>query len=73
MFKSINEMQHKPIEINLTGPDGNAFVLLGMAKNFAKQLGKDVDAIQSEMMEDDYEHLLNVFEREFGAFVVMYR
>ena len=30
-----------PIIIDLTGPDGNAFVLLGYAKQFARQLKFD--------------------------------
>jgi hypothetical protein len=65
-----------PIEIDLTGPDGNAFVLMGMAKNFGRQLGWDSGKCQdlvNEMMEGDYEHLVQVFDREFGHFVILYR
>ena len=65
-----------PIEIDLTGPDGNAFVLIGMAKNFGRQLGWDSGKCQdlvNEMMEGDYEHLVQVFDREFGHFVILYR
>lgn len=61
------------IVIDLTGPEGNAFVLMGMARNFAKQLGKDVKAITEEMMAGDYEHLLFVFDREFGDYVILER
>ena len=61
------------IIIDLTGPDGNAFVLMSYASDFAKQLGKDGDEIIAEMMEGDYEHLLEVFDREFGSFVVLER
>jgi hypothetical protein len=61
------------IEIDLTGPDGNAFVLLGMAARFAKQLGLDSKAIQAEMMSGDYENLLKVFDKNFGHFVTLYR
>ena len=61
------------IIIDLTGPEGNAFVLMGYASDFAKQLGKDGDEIIAEMMEGDYEHLLEVFDREFGSFVVLER
>jgi hypothetical protein len=63
----------KEIVIDLTGPDGNAFVLLGTAKNLAKQLGKDGSAITAEMMLGDYEHLLSVFDREFGDYVILER
>jgi len=62
-----------PVEIDLTGPDGNAFVLLGTASKLAKQLGLDGKAIQSEMMSGDYENLINVFDKHFGEFVTLYR
>jgi hypothetical protein len=73
MIKSKDEMPTKGIEIDLSGPKGNAFFLIGQAKRLARQLGKDVDAIQQEMMEGDYEYLLEVFEREFGDYVTLYR
>ena len=63
----------KEIIIDLTGPDGNAFVLMGTAVNLAKQLGKDGKAIREEMMAGDYEHLLSVFDREFGDYVILER
>tara|TARA_R100000329_G_C7558167_1_gene197365 strand:+ start:396 stop:602 length:207 start_codon:yes stop_codon:yes gene_type:complete len=56
-------------EIDITGQDGNAFALLGYAKRFAKQLGLDADAIINEMMQGDYEELLDTFEGHFGEFV----
>jgi hypothetical protein len=62
-----------PIVIDLTGPDGNAFVLLGYAKRYAKQLGLDGKAIQNEMMQGDYEHLLQVFDKNFGDYVILER
>lgn len=72
MIKSIKQ-KSKKIEIDLTGPDGNAYVLLGYAKNFCKQLGLDYSEIRKDMTLGDYEHLLVVFERHFGDFVTMYR
>ena len=60
------------IEIDLSGPDGNAFVLLGYAKTYAKQLGLDVDCIQDEMKSGDYENLIEVFDKYFGEFVTFY-
>ena len=62
-----------PVEIDLTGPDGNAFVLLGYAKSLAKQLALDGNKIQSEMMAGDYENLIKVFDKHFGEFVTLYR
>lgn len=63
----------RTIEIDLSGPQGNAFFLLGTAKNLAKQLGLDGKAIQAEMMKGDYENLLQVFDSYFGDFVTLYR
>jgi hypothetical protein len=65
--------KQEEIVIDLTGPDGNAFVLIGTAASLAKQLGKDVKAIRDEMMSGDYENLLAVFDREFGDYVILER
>ena len=62
-----------PIVIDLTGPDGNAFALMAYADRFAKQLGLDHVTIKAEMMEGDYEHLLEVFDSYFGKFVILER
>lgn len=67
------EQNQGPIVIDLTGPDGNAFVLLGKAKQLALQLGLDGNAITNEMMSGDYENLIEVFDREFGDFVILER
>jgi hypothetical protein len=70
MIKSKNS---KGIEIDLTGPDGNAFFLLGTAGRLAKQLGLDSKEIQAEMMSGDYENLVSVFDNHFGSFITLYR
>lgn len=61
------------IEIDLTGPQGNAFYLMGTAKKLANQLGLDSDVILNEMKSGDYENLLQVFDKNFGMFVTLYR
>jgi len=71
MIKS--KIEKSGIEIDLTGPDGNAFVLIGTAGNLAKQLGLDGKAIRTEMMAGNYENLINVFDKHFGNFVTLYR
>jgi hypothetical protein len=71
-IKSKDEMPSE-ISIDLTGPDGNAFVLLGKARSLAKQLGLPNQEIEDDMMSGDYEHLLEVFEKYFGSFVTLYR
>lgn len=59
--------------IDLTGPEGNAFVLLGYANRFAKQLDLDADKINEEMKSGDYEKLIEVFDSYFGDFVILER
>lgn len=70
------KQESKEIIIDLTGPDGNAFALMAYAKNFGKQLKWSDTRIKdflNEMMSGDYEHLLEVFDREFGSFVILER
>ena len=43
-----------PIVVDLTGPDGNAFALMGLASRLAKQLG--IESPTDEMMSGDYEN-----------------
>ena len=69
----IKTKKNKGIEIDLTGPQGNVFFLIGTARNLAKQLGLDSVVIQKEMMSGDYENAVNVVDRHFGSFVTLYR
>jgi len=64
------------IVIDLTGPQGNAFFLIGTAKKIGRQLGmtpKNIDKMVERMTSGDYEHLLSEFEFEFGSVVTLYR
>jgi len=73
---AIKEKAERPvrsIEIDLTGPEGNAFVLMGYAKRLSRQIGIGPKPILEEMQSGDYENLLQVFDREFGSFVTLYR
>ena len=65
--------EQREIVIDLTGPDGNAFVLLGKAKGFARDLGLDGDKIINEMTSSDYENAVKVFDDNFGSFVTLLR
>ena len=69
----IREKQQRsgPIVIDLTGPDGNAFALMGLASRLAKQLG--IESPTAEMMSGDYENLLEVFDKNFGDHVILER
>lgn len=73
MIRDKNEILTERIELDLTGPDGNAFVLMGYASKYAKQLDLDKNKILDEMRESDYDNLVNVFDKYFGNFVTLYR
>ena len=59
--------------IDLSGPQGNALWLLGAAKKYAEQLDLDWPAIDEDMRSSDYEHLLEVFEKHFGEYIILDR
>ena len=61
------------VVIDLTGPDGNAFVLMAYEDRFARKLGLDPVTIKAEMREGDYENLIKVFDEWFGDFVILER
>ena len=65
--------RNRPVVIDTTGPDGNAFVLLGYAKSYAKELNLPFNKIQGEMTSGDYENLIQVFDKYFGSFVILER
>jgi hypothetical protein len=57
--------------INLDGADGNAFVLMGLAQNFAKQLNWNSADILAEMRAGNYTNLVCVFDKYFGDMVTL--
>ena len=76
MIKPKSEMPMRGIEIDLTGPEGNAYVLLGYADRWARQLGySDHDrlCLLDNMKLSTYDMLVEIFDREFGSFVTLWR
>ena len=76
MILSKEDKPKSSIEIDLTGPDGNAFALMKWAELLGNQLGYSRDritAIRKVMMMGDYEGLVKVFDKEFGHFVTLWR
>ncbi|MCK9369182.1 hypothetical protein M0R04_04525 [Candidatus Dojkabacteria bacterium] len=69
----IKNKTQKKRTIDLTGPEGNAFYLLGVAQRFSHQLRYDTDKILEEMGSGDYENLIKVFDNYFGKFVDLER
>ena len=58
----------KKIVIDLNGPQGNAFYLIGVVKQTFRRSGASElgDQIAEEMMKGDYEHLLKTFDLYLG-------
>jgi hypothetical protein len=76
----VKKKESGKLEIDLTGPQGNAFFLLGTAQSLTKRLNKlrgneylVWEEIEKDMTSGDYEHLLEVFEKHFGHITILYR
>ena len=62
--------------IDLNGPEGNAFCLLGTAMSLCKQIGissERTEEIVDEMKSSDYEHLITTFDKYFGKLIDLER
>ncbi len=62
--------------IDLTGPQGNAFYLLGTTMKLCKQIGFSELATQGileDMKSGDYEHLITRFDYHFGDVIDLER
>ena len=58
--------------IDISGWQGNAFSLMGYAKDFGRQLefsDEKIEQIVTDMKSDDYQNLLNVFNEHYGDVV----
>ena len=76
MIVSRDQKPVRPIEIELAGPDGNAYALMGYARTLGRQLGfseEKIQAIIKVMMLTNYEGLLKTFDEQFGDYVILYR
>ena len=73
MIKLRREMPSRKHEIDLTGPKGNAFYLLGQAKSLCKQFDIESSDILEEMQASDYDNLVEVFDYNFGEYITLYR
>lgn len=55
--------------IDLSGPGGNAFALMSNVRTWCMQLGTDYQPILKDMQSGDYNHLLDVIDKEFYGIV----
>ena len=76
LHMAIRKVDDKKPYIDIRGPAGNAFCILGTAQDLSNQLGHSKEhakAIQDEMTSGDYEELLEAFDRHYGDFVDIVR
>jgi hypothetical protein len=73
MIKIKNKKKQQLIEVDLQGAQGNAFYLLALANKLSISIGLDVQKIQDEMKESDYDNLIKVFDSYFGHHVILYK
>ena len=59
--------------IDLTGPQGNVYFLMGTAMKLCKELDLDKESVLSEMQSGDYEHLIQTFDKYFGMIIDLER
>ena len=72
----LNRTPSQKRTIDLKGPDGNAYALLGLARSWAKQLGyskEKTDALLADMKSGNYDHLITVFDQHFGEIADLVR
>lgn len=58
-------------QINLDGPEGNAWNMMGLATKWGRQLDLDTNKICEEMRASDYDNLCRVFLKYFGEVAVL--
>lgn len=64
--------------IDLRGPEGNAYAIMGLAQQLCKQLSEvdperyDITKILDKMKSSDYKNLVHTFEEYFGDYVTIY-
>lgn len=74
MIVDRNDVDNSKIIIDLNGPNGNAFTLLGYANTLGRQFGfskKQIKHIKDEMMLSSYDMLVETFDKYFGDHVVI--
>ncbi len=62
--------KHPHIIVRLSDQDGNAFMILGMCRQAAKEAGltkKDIQAFYEEATSGDYDHLIKTAARWFAC------
>lgn len=68
----IKKTKQTRTEIDLTGPQGNVFFLIGQGLRWGQDIfaweKEEREAFKAEMMSDDYTHAVETFNNHFGFF-----
>ena len=68
------KLKQKGMVVDCSGPNGNAFYLLGLAQDLAKRCDytqKEIDKMMTELKSSDYEHLILTFDKYWGWHVIL--
>jgi len=65
----IKHRDPKKIILDLGGPDGNAYYLLGYVKKLSSICCLDAAMVSEQMRSGDYKNLVKVFDTYFGHIV----
>lgn len=68
------QLQEQKTVIDLHGPNGNAFVIIATAQNLARKMGwsnEQINSLLDDMRSGDYMNLIDIFEENFGDFVIL--
>ena len=72
-MQTIEKEMPKKMDLDLRGPEGNAFELFYQARELSIAYDLDYNTIIAEMMSGHYENLISVFTKYFGEYVNLIR
>jgi len=72
-IKPIRLLVRRKLDLDLTGPHGTVAFLEDQACRLSDVFGLDCKRILEDMRSGDYENAVQVFDREFGSHVDLYR
>jgi hypothetical protein len=58
--------------VDLSGPQGNAYALMGVARSIGRELNRpynEIKDVETRMMSGDYDNLVKVMYLEYGDFI----
>ena len=72
-IKSKKDDRWGPMDIDLTGPDGNVYCLMAIAEGVCRYNGIDPEPLIYGMKSGTYENAVKVFDQWLGGSFTLYR